>query len=97
MAEDDWEVGLFSGASARPFQLVGDDLFVTNTRSSRRASRKTSPTDSDKAQSDGDFDGNLEAIEVAVLPTIQGRVPPFGETKTPPSQILGFGERRYPD
>ena len=44
MAEDDWDGWkLLTDTLGKKIQLVGDDIFVTNTDVCDRASRKASP------------------------------------------------------
>ena len=45
MAEGDWDGwGILTQRLGRKIQIVGDDLFVTNTKSFARASRAASRT-----------------------------------------------------
>ncbi len=45
MAEDDWDGWkLLTDTLGKKIQLVGDDLFVTNTERLAQASTKASPT-----------------------------------------------------
>ena len=56
--EDDWEGWkTLTDRLGERVQLVGDDLFVTNTR--RLATEKSSQCDTDQGKSDRDFDRKL--------------------------------------
>lgn len=59
--EDDWEGWkTLTDRLGERVQLVGDDLFVTNTRRlAERNTEKSSQCDTDQGKSDRDFDRKL--------------------------------------
>ena len=89
MSEDDWEGWkALTEAIGDRCQLVGDDLFVTNTERLRRESARHRQLDPHQAQPDRHAHRDLRGVAMAKTGLHRGRLPPFRRDR-------GFDHRRF--